>query len=95
MNITVTLTVKIYIILAREIISKNYTIYNHILALHFDTAYIMKSKSSILVVTTKIIHTPYLHNLFVFIVFESEYNTLVQYTYPDVFAVKKTVSHSL
>ena len=55
----------------------------------------MKSKSSILVVTTKIIHTLYLHNLFVFIVFESEHNTLVQYTYPDVFAVKNTVSHSL
>ena len=49
----------------------------------------MKSKSSILVATTKIIHTLYFHNLFVFKVFESEHNHLVQYTYPDnMFAVK-------
>ena len=27
--------------------------------------------------------------VYVFIVFESEHNTLVQYTYPDVSAVKK------
>ena len=52
----------------------------------------MKSKSSILVVTNKIV----LHHLFMCLKYlrANIYNNLVQYMYPDMFAVK-TISHSL